>query len=228
MSHLTIESLARLVDEAATGTEESHLAACASCRATLEELRTQTTALAALPPLAPPAGAWESIGLRMQAAEQRAEKRRRLFTNVARIAAAILLFALGAGTHALLSARREASAQRIAAGDSAGVVTRPGAPAASFVSDAPSTLDEATSRLRIAETVYTRALLDYAALSSPQPPRDAVARLATLEAIVLTTRAALERAPADPLINTYHLAAQAEREMLLEQLRRRPEAGQWY
>jgi hypothetical protein len=76
--------------------------------------------------------------------------------------------------------------------------------------------------------MYTSALLDYAAITSPQPPRDAVARLATLETIVLTTRTALERAPADPLINSYHLAALAERETLLGQLRRTPEIVRWY
>ena len=227
MSHLTTESLARIVDEPATAAEQSHLDACTSCRATLDELRTQTAALAALPALAPPAGAWGSIGLRMQAAEQRAERRRRLFTNVTRIAAAILLFAFGAATQAVLSARRAANAERATAAGGAQSAGRDAA-TTSLISDAPKSLDEASARLRIAETVYTRALLDYAALSSPQPPRDAVARLATLEAIVLTTRAALERAPADPLINTYHLAAQAERETLLEQLRRRSEAGQWY
>ena len=227
MSHLTTDSLARIVDEPATAIEQEHLDACASCRSTLAELRAQTAALAALPVHAPPADAWESIGRRMQAAERRAEDRRRIFAAATRIAAAILFFALGAGAQALFAARRGASAETVA-GETASREANRAATASSLVSEAPKSLDEATTRLRLAETVYTRALLDYAALSSPQPPRDAVARLATLEAIVLTTRAALERAPADPLINTYHLAAQAERETLLEQLRRRPEAGQWY
>ena len=231
MSHLTTESLARLVDEPATDAERAHLDSCASCTATLDALRTQTSGLAALPALVPPADAWESIGRRMHAAELRAERRRRTFAVAARIAAAVALFALGAGTQAVLSARRDAGATRdtMAGGSAASVNAAARNDAAeSLISDAPKSMDEATVRLRIAETVYTRALLDYAALASPQPPRDAVARLATLEAIVLTTRAALERAPADPLINTYHLAAQAERETLLEQLRRRSEAGQWY
>ena len=227
MSHLTTESLARIVDEPATEAELAHLADCAACRTTLDELRMQTTALAALPRYAPPADAWESIGRRMHDAEHRAEQRRRTFATITRIAAAIAIFALGAATQFAIASRRGAATPGTAARASVTPGSAEGG-AASLVSAAPKSVDEAAARLRIAETVYTRALLDYAALTSPEPPRDAVARLATLEAIVLTTRAALERAPADPLINTYHLAAQAEREMLLEQLRRRPEAGQWY
>ncbi len=226
MSHLTIETLARIVDEPATGSEQAHLDACPTCRSTLDELRMQTTALAALPAYAPPSEAWASIGRRMHDAERRAEQRRRTLTVAMRIAAAIAIFTLGAATQFVLASRGAAETRANGRENSADAAA-PGSPT-SFISAAPANVDEATARLRMAETLYTRALLDYAALTSPEPPRDAVARLATLEAIVLTTRAALERAPADPLINTYHLAAQAEREMLLEQLRRRPEAGQWY
>lgn len=228
MSHLTIEALARIVDEPATAAEQAHLDMCSACRSTLHELRMQTTALAALPVYAPPADAWEAIGHRMHEAERRAEQRRRTLGVATRIAAAIAIFALGAATQSVLSSRGGFSTQATAAaGNPGGAADQAGA-ATPLISAAPTSMEEATARLRLAETVYTRALLDYAALTTPEPPRDAVARLATLEAIVLTTRAALERAPADPLINTYHLAAQAERETLLEQLRRRPEAGQWY
>jgi hypothetical protein len=227
MSHLTIEALARIVDEPATGSEQAHLDACPTCRSTLDELRMQTTALAALPVFAPPADAWESIGHRMHEADLRAERQRRTLGIAARIAAAITIFALGAATQFVLSSRGGSSTQATAEAGNPGAANQAGAPTP-LISAAPASVEEATARLRIAETFYTRALLDFAALTSPEPPRDAVARLATLEAIVLTTRAALERAPADPLINTYHLAAQAERETLLEQLRRRPEAGQWY
>jgi hypothetical protein len=83
---------------------------------------------------------------------------------------------------------------------------------------APATVEEAIARLRAAELLYHRALLDYSALRNPLPPNDVVARLATLDAIVATTGAALERAPADFVINTYHLAALAERQTLLGQI----------
>jgi len=222
MSHLTTESLARLVDGPSTITERAHLESCGACRAVLDTLHVQTAALAVLPAHTPPPAAWDAIAARVRDGEHRGT----LQVSLLRIAAAIGLFAIGAATQASIAGDRGARAGGESGSDPA--IAR-GAAAMELVSaGAPTTMEDATARLRIAETIYTRALLDYAAMSSPQPPRDAVARLATLEAIVLTTRAALERAPADPLINTYHLAAQAERESLLGQLRRRSEAGRWY
>jgi hypothetical protein len=231
MSHLTLESLARLVDEPATTEEATHLEACAECRMELDRMRAQTVALAALPVHAPPSTAWDGITARLREHDHR---RARPSGNLLRIAAAIGLFAVGAATQAALSAagpsRAGSSGTESLARDSGGDarVRRAATTAELISSSAPATIDDATARLRVAEALYMRALLDHATLASPEPPPDAVARLATLEAIVLTTRAALERAPADPLINTYHLAAQAERESLLDQLRRRPEAGRWY
>jgi hypothetical protein len=84
--------------------------------------------------------------------------------------------------------------------------------------DSPATIEDAKVRLRVAEALYHRALLDFSALANPVPPPDVVARLAALEAIVRTTGAALERAPADPVINSYYLAALAERTTLLSQI----------
>jgi hypothetical protein len=45
---------------------------------------------------------------------------------------------------------------------------------------------------------------------------DPVARQAALESILLTTNAALREAPADPVINGYHLTALAERDAVLK------------
>jgi hypothetical protein len=45
-----------------------------------------------------------------------------------------------------------------------------------------------------------------------------VSRLAALEGIVLTTRSALREAPADPVINSYHLTALGQRDELLRQI----------
>lgn len=217
MSHLTSESLARLVDESPTGREEMHLAACVRCRDTLEDLRIQTAALAALSALTPAAEAWERISARLAETPAAPLHRR---PAVTRLAAAVVLFALGTVTGVAFS--------REAAPSPSDSSTREDPRTSATVASPPVNADAALARLRIAEMMYTSALLDYAAITSPQPPRDAVARLATLETIVLTTRTALERAPGDPLINSYHLAALAERETLLGQLRRPPETGQWY
>jgi hypothetical protein len=214
MPHMTTEVLARLVDEDPTPDDATHLSECAACRDALDELRAQTRALRDLPPIAPPDEAWSEIARRIEREHARAEERRRLIGPALRVAAAIALVAAGAVGHALALRRA----------DEPSAVTSDGAPGdgprSSLVSaSAPTSLDDAIGRLRVAEVIYRQALLDYSALASPVPPRDVVARLATLEAIVLTTRTALERAPADPVINTYHLAALAERETLLGQIR---------
>ena len=224
MSHLTIESLARLVDEPPSATEQAHLAACAECRATLDELRAQTSgleALGALPAVDPPAHAWERIAARVETERVVPMRRQWPLTAIGRAAAAMILFAGGVAAGVYLSRAQDASRA-----DGSTATTGEGSGTAMTVSADPE--DIALARLRIAELMYTNALLEYAKLTSPEPPKDAVARLATLETIVLTTRTALERAPADPLINSYYLAALAERETLLDQLRRTPEAGQWY
>jgi hypothetical protein len=218
MSHLTYESLARLVDESPAANEEVHLAACVRCRDTLDELRAQTAVLGALPAILPPADAWEKIVARVEA-DRVVPVRRRWRAGVIGAAAAVVIFALGAATGAALSGGQDGSPS---------AATRVGNRDVAIANAAQAAPDLALIRLRIAELMYTSALLDYASITSPLPPKDAVARLATLETIVVTTRTALERAPADPLINSYHLAALAERETLLGQLRRTPETGQWY
>jgi len=219
MSHLTYESLARLVDESPTADDERHLAECVRCREALDEMRAQTAALGALPPLAPPVDAWEKIAARVEADRVMPLRRRVPIAGAARAAAAVILFALGTATGSAVTRSRSASPPRS---------TEARIDSSSTIAASPTTPDIALMRLRVAEVMYTSALLDYAAITSPEPPKDVVARLATLETIVLTTRTALERAPADPLINSYHLAALAERETLLGQLRRTSEAGQWY
>jgi hypothetical protein len=88
------------------------------------------------------------------------------------------------------------------------------------------TAEEAASRLRTAESGYLAALERYAELSGRIEEGDPLARLAALESIVATTRAALGRAPADPVINGYHLTAVAQRDALLRQV---SASGQtWY
>lgn len=67
MSHLTLESLARLVDEAATPEEEDHLLACGRCRDELTALREQQDAVAALPRLLPAPDAWPEIRSKLHA-----------------------------------------------------------------------------------------------------------------------------------------------------------------
>jgi len=91
-----------------------------------------------------------------------------------------------------------------------------------------ATPEEAVQAVRAAEDAYLRAYSRYAELTSGQQRTDdPVARAAALESIVLTTRAALDRAPADPVINGYHLTAVAQRDAALRQIALRS-SDRWF
>jgi hypothetical protein len=77
---------------------------------------------------------------------------------------------------------------------------------------------DAQNAVRAAESAYLSALTRYTELAGTVDVVDPVARLAALESIVLTTRAALGQAPADPVINGYHLTAVAQRDATMKKL----------
>ena len=89
------------------------------------------------------------------------------------------------------------------------------------------TPDEAARFVRDAEGAYLAAMTRLAELTEAQSSDPAV-RLATLDGIVVTTAAALERAPADPVINGYYLAARAQRDALLRTVSSSPARDPWY
>jgi hypothetical protein len=72
--------------------------------------------------------------------------------------------------------------------------------------------------LRQAEELYLAALTRYAELAIQAESGDPVARLAALQSIVMTTQAALNQTPMDPVINGYHLTALAQRDATLRQV----------
>jgi len=76
------------------------------------------------------------------------------------------------------------------------------------------TPEEAARLVRQTEDAYVAAMTRFAELTGPRDG-DLALRIATLEGIVMTTGAALEEAPADPVINGYHLAARAQRDAML-------------
>ncbi|HET7321628.1 MAG TPA: hypothetical protein VFI96_03965 [Longimicrobiaceae bacterium] len=206
MQHLSDEALARLVDEPASADEEAHLALCADCSAELKIQRAQRDALGALPLLEAPPEVW--AGVEAQLARDAWPRRWR--TPVLRIAAAVALFVGGAAAGGL--ARGGLSGREVAA-----------APVQ------PSTEAEAVVQLRDAQAAYLAALTRYAELTGADQTVDPASRLAALEGIVLTTRAALQDAPADPVINGYHLAAVGQRDALLHQISRTVTPDQtWY
>jgi hypothetical protein len=207
MQHLTVEALARIVDDPATPAEEAHLAACSDCRDELRELREQTARLAALPPLRAPAHGWERLA-RVIARDGAASHRRPTTTGAGallRAAAVVGIFLLGGGAGLLVG--------RASLPDAA-VVDH----ATTDLAAGPSSPEEAARRLRSAEAAYVAALARYAELTGGSVDADPLARLVALEGILLSAGAALEEAPADPLINGYYLTAASQREAVLRQI----------
>src|SRR6185437_5784145 len=81
-------------------------------------------------------------------------------------------------------------------------------PATEAVASAPArSREEAQRALERAEGAYVAALARYAELADDPSAADPLTRLAALETIVRTTGEALAAAPADPVINGYHMTA---------------------
>jgi hypothetical protein len=216
MRHLTLEALARLVDEAPEAREEAHLAECEVCRDELDALQRQTEALGALPKLAPGPDAWPELRRRLRSEELIRDRRPWLAPSLRAAAALVLFLAGGAAGYAVrgpatsVEAPRQVAQRTGAAGPARGVdpVADP-APAPT-----PVELGQEVERT---EEQFAAALDRFMRASSTTPP-DPAARLAALDNIVLTTAEALNESPADPVINSYHLTAVAQRQELLRQL----------
>lgn len=204
MSHLTLEELARFVDEAPDRAAAGHLTACEACAAELAALRQQRDALRDLPALVPAPDHWPALRERL-AREGLVRTRRRLPAGVVRAAAAAALFlaggALGYGVRGPLGQAGPGSPSTVAGGAAA---------------DAAADR-EPTRAVAEAGEQFMAALDSYMAASGAAPA-DPATRLAALDNIVLTTAAALAEAPADPVINSYHMSAMAQRDAVLRQL----------
>jgi hypothetical protein len=201
MPHLSIETLARLVDESADSHEAEHLEACDLCRTELEGLRADAAELTRLPDIDPPATQWLALEQRLTA-EGLLRPQPRVWSRswtrpLLQMAAAIVIFVIGSYSAPLL-ARISPSfrTHEVAQTNSSSSGVR----AVANTSNA-STAQEAAAAVRDAEQTYLSALTRYAELAGRTETTDPVARLAALESIVLTTRAALGQAPADPVIN---------------------------
>jgi len=199
MEHLTVETLARLVDDDFRPTEKAHLDACEACSRELAALRDQTEALSTLPEIMPPLGDWEVLE-----AELRSEGLLRDPTPLSKLglartpswmpaAAAVVLFLGGAATGAGVSARGSAD---------------PTAAAAS--------VEEAATAVREAEDRYVTAVSSYRAMLAAEgvdgTDVDPISRYAALEHLVSVSQAAVRQAPGDPFLNGFLASALAERD----------------
>lgn len=195
MEHLTMEEIARLVDETPAAGEAEHLAACERCASALRAMEAQTHALAELPDPAMPPRLRGRV-LAEVAGDPKRARRAPWSHPFARMAAAVAIFMLGG-----LAGSLTATPDPVAVGPAP---TAPGS--------------DPLTALATAESAYLAALGRYAEESGAPVGFDPVHRLATLESIVLTTGSALRDAPADPVINNYHLTALGQRDALLRAL----------
>lgn len=245
MRHLSEETLARLVDEAATEAEESHLRSCPTCAGLLRELREQTDALAALPALRPPKDDWNRLEARLRrnglvgggerprkggkAASPSADRMpvRILGSSWLQAAAALVLFLGGTAFGAWL----EPAGEGPAAADDGAVATT--VPVSGDATDpngmlaagrGVSSVDEAADRLRSAEAEYVDALVTYRELlgdtgaGSTDGVEDPAARFAALETLVAASQEAIRHAPADPFFNGVLASTMAERRAAIRQI----------
>jgi hypothetical protein len=203
MEHLTVETLARLVDEA-PGTEEvEHLALCESCSAELAAFREQTEALAGLPEILPPLGDWKVLEARLRSeglvGGQSLTRKLGLARTPAWMpaAAAVVLFLGGTALGAGLTARgAEAGAGQALA--------------------QTATVEEAATAVRVAEQEYVSAVSRYRELLGrggvDAAAADPFSRYAALEHLVSVSQAAVRQAPGDPFLNGFLASALAERD----------------
>jgi poly-gamma-glutamate capsule biosynthesis protein CapA/YwtB (metallophosphatase superfamily) len=234
MSHLSLETIARIVDEGASAEEKAHLDSCRICTGELEGMREDVQSLHMMPDISPAPEAWGALERRLtDEGLIRARPRFALssFTPLMQMAAAVVLFVGGSIAGRMTapvvtqyvadgSSERRESAQPAASNT---VQTPVESPAVTLTSNMrgngqPRSADEAAEMLREMEELYLNALTRYAELTSVPQTNDPVARLAALQSIVNTTQAALNAAPADPVINGYHLTALAQRDATLRQV----------
>lgn len=246
MGRLTLETLARLVDEAPNAEEQALLDADPVAAGELEALRAQRRALAALPSVLP-TRAWDDMkaGLRSAGLIRRSGEQEG--------SGAGGLPSLGSGRFSGRGGRlsgwsgrfsgrrwRQAAAAMIvfAGGAAAGWTAAPSRHAAESggnaafaaveASASPQSLDEARSAVQAAERDWMRAHDAYWQLVETRRPdmrtSDPAARLAALEALVAVGQAAVAESPSDAYFNGFLLTSLAQRQQTLRQMSR---AG-WY
>jgi hypothetical protein len=217
MQHINPERIAALADEPATLIERTHLASCASCVAELAAAqRLIQMALTDIPAIERPISSWDRLGPALRAEG---------------------LIANGIANEPVVTggAPRWRGAMRAAAGlflaVSGAVVGRAsaGLPAGQLASGvsvdtAFRSTTEAMQVLDRASSDYQRAVAYLAANDSSvtMRGRDAAelyrTRLEALDRAATATRAALYRAPEDPVLNQYYLSTMGARDLTLRQM----------
>lgn len=236
MSHLSTDRLAAIADDTPTADEATHLAGCWDCRAEVAAYRrlARMSAMAPLP--TEPLTAWSRLapqlraeGIivdahRMGAAPEGAPSARPLADDVVRLAdrrPRLQVWALRAAA-GLALVLGGAAAGRLSAGvDLAGA--QPVGAAAVAAAPTFQSTDEAVRMLTAAQQQYQSAAAFLAAQDTSMRfigmNEDSYqTRLAALDEIAAAARAALYRAPQDPMLNQYYLTTLGAREATLRQI----------
>ena len=196
-THLDEQTLARLADEEPTSEEGQHIDACASCRRTLDAYRAQATKLELLSAFQT-ATPWAVVEPRLRREGLIAKKPRwrfytRVYPRMRALAAAAAYLSIGLGAGLAIRSRETRESTEVT---------------------------EAKPSPRLPVSGSSQAITD-SARRVPKPTADSssvvdiAARLAALQAIVLTTDEALRHSPTDAVIRNYHLSALAQRDALL-------------
>ena len=230
MSHLSTDRLAAFADETPTPDEATHLAGCWDCRAEVAAYRRLARLAAMAPVHSEPLTAWSQLAPPLRAEGIIVDAQRMCSPSSG-----------GATVTPLMKADRKPSlnvwVMRLAAGLAllvgGGLVGRATAPAGAARNAgyemAASALpqygspDEAVRALNVAQQQYQSAAAFLASRDTLSRfvgmNQDSYeARLAALDDIAATTRAALYRAPQDPLLNQYYLTTLGAREATLREI----------
>jgi hypothetical protein len=241
MSHLSTERLAALGDEEPTAAEAAHLAACAECARERSAYRTLVAmAHTERDAIGIPLTRWESIagalaneqpvptpalvmdsGASMEARRGRTV---RFLRTPVRAAAGFLLLAGGAiagrvsaGASPLPVGGTSPSAVQVAERGAQGTLTARERDSLAFTS-----IEDARAAQLRSESIYQQAAAFLAEHDSTGAqeynPEMVKSRLAALDQMISTTRAAMREAPHDPVINGYYLTTVGQREVALRQL----------
>jgi hypothetical protein len=218
MSHLTPERLAELSDDTPSPIEAAHITTCADCTAEItSQRRLSRMAAAASSAYGAPSSNFDKLIPRLQAEGIMAAPDRKAIARrwTIRIAAAVGFIAVGA------------VAGRMTAGGSIVGMNTPdlaaGDPSMAMQPIAFKTSDDAYRALMNSQQLYQNAAAFLAAQDTSQRfvglnPDSYRTRLTALDEMAAASRAALYRAPQDPLLNQYYLAFQTAREETLRAL----------
>jgi hypothetical protein len=229
MSHLSIDRLAAIADETPTPDEATHLAGCWDCRAEVNAYRRLARMSAMAPTPMEPLTAWSKLAPQLRADGLIKDGARSTVTPLSeatiiplvsrRSNLAVWVTRLAAGFALLVGG---AAVGRFSAPDEISVVELP-AVAVPVANQGFKTPEEALAVLNTAQAQYQDAAAwlatsDTASRFVGMNQDSYRARLAALDEIAATTRAALYRAPQDPMLNQYYLTTLGAREATLREI----------